>query len=245
MPYSTGAIRAGLQGFGARRVLQGRRQPLTPKAREARLAFAQTWSHLSTSDWSEWIWSDETWVTGLGTGRKYVLVFPGEDTGEFASPRMRANGWMFWGCFAGQFKGPGLVWQKAWGRINSETYQQRIMPLFNDFAARHPSYRLQQDNAPAHASKSTTAYFQANNLAGRLVVWPPHSPDLNPIEHVWGWMKRWIEGQAAVQLTGRALEEAVMAAWNAVPEDFLIRLIDSMPRRIVKCIEVSGGYTGY
>jgi len=73
--------------------------------------------------------SDETWVNGSGTGRKYVIIFPGEDPKEFAKLRMRANGWMFWSCFAGRTKGTTLVWDKSWGKINSKTYQERILPF--------------------------------------------------------------------------------------------------------------------
>ncbi len=42
---------------------------------------------------------------------------------------------------------------------------------------------FQQDNAPAHTSRITTAYLDSTNL--RLLEWPPQSPDLSPIENAW------------------------------------------------------------
>jgi hypothetical protein len=41
----------------------------------------------------------------------------------------RKEGWLFWGCFAGNIKGPSLFWEKEWGIITSESYCQHIIPL--------------------------------------------------------------------------------------------------------------------
>lgn len=244
-PYGAKSIQSAMEDNGTRRILQPIRQPLTAKARQARLQFALQWAGLLPGDWDRWIWTDETWVNGLGAGRRFITLFAGEDPQDFAHFRMRANGWMFWGCFAGKIKGPGLVWDKKWGKINSETYQARILPLLKAFWAEHQSFVIQQDNAPAHNSKSTRAWMEQNFPDAHIVDWPPHSPDLNPIEHVWVWMKRWIERQYPVRPTGNVLREAVLLAWAAVPSEYLCKLVESMPKRLAAVIAANGGYTGY
>ena len=158
---------------------------------------------------------------------------------------MRANGWMFWACFAGKVKGPSIVWQKEWGKITAEAYQARICPLIKTFWQANWQFKIQQDNAPAHSAKSTQTWFRDNLPSAHLVNWPPHSPDLNPIEHIWIWMKRWITRNYAVRPTGKRLYAAVEAVWIAVLEEYLLKLVHSMPRRLQAVIAAKGGYSGY
>ena len=173
------------------------------------------------------------------------MVFPGEDPQEFAKIRHRANGWMFWACFAGRNKGTSLIWDKSWGKINAASYQEHILPLFHQFWLQDHRRVLQQDNAPAHAARATKAFMMQLFPGAEIVTWPPHSPDLNPIEHVWSWMKRWIERTYPIRPTGVSLKQSIQAAWDAVPEDFLLKLVHSMPRRLQAVINANGGYTGY
>ncbi len=47
-----------------------------------------------------------------------------------------------------------------------------------------------QDNAPTHASAYTRIYLEKVGITGeKLMIWPPASPDLNPIENFWSMVK--------------------------------------------------------
>ena len=47
---------------------------------------------------------------------------------------------------------------------------------------------FQQDSAAIHAERRTLAFFQDSEV--QLLKHPACSPDLNPIENVWGWIAR-------------------------------------------------------
>ncbi|KAG3052082.1 hypothetical protein PC121_g17483 [Phytophthora cactorum] len=41
------------------------------------------------------------------------------------------------------------------------------------------------------------------------------------------------------------LEEAVLAAWDAIVQEYLLKLVESMPRRCLAVIKQKGGLTKY
>lgn len=86
-------------------------------------------------------------------------------------------------------------------------------------------------------------------LAGlgiETLSWPANSPDLSPIEHVWPWMKYWIEERYDIQsLTLPQLRVAVQEAWEAVPTELLRKLSLSMVDRLRACIANEGGDSGW
>ena len=101
-----------------------------------------------------------------------------------------------------------------------------------------------QDSAPAYAVRGTIQDLQERGVI--CIQWPSFSPDLNPIEMVWNWMKDWIQEHYDDNLHGYdQLREAVTAAWNAVPEDYLNELLEQMPARCQAVIDANGMHTRY
>ncbi len=73
-----------------------------------------------------------------------------------------------------------------------------------------------------------------------LLDWAPKSPDLNPIEHFWGIMKRIIWNKRFESI--EALKAEIMRIWNEeITAELCKKIIDSMPSRINSIIAAKGG----
>jgi hypothetical protein len=59
-------------------------------------------------------------------------------------------------------------------------------------------------------------------------------------------MKSWIESSGDIQtLKSPELRVRIDQAWDAVPEDLLLRLAHGMPERLLKIIESGGATINY
>ncbi len=48
-------------------------------------------------------------------------------------------------------------------------------------------WKLMQDNAPCHKAKSIKAFLSSKGID--MIEWLSYSPNMNPIENIWAWMK--------------------------------------------------------
>ena len=71
------------------------------------------------------------------------------------------------------------------------------------------------------------------------------SPDLNPIEHLWDYLKTNL-GEYPEPLKGvHELWERVEVKWDKIDKAVCKNLIENMPRRVEIVIKAKGGYTKY
>ncbi|KAI1007552.1 hypothetical protein K3495_g672 [Podosphaera aphanis] len=215
------------------------------------LEWAEAHKDWTGGDWMNILWTDGTWVTGGRHKRDWVTRKIGEEVDiNCVTEKLRKDlGWMFWGCIAGTEQGASLFWEKEWGTITSDTYSQRIVPLIHGMVSMKSQLSVMQDNAPAHASAATMNELRERSIT--TINWPPFSPDLNPIEHVWGGMKDYIQYHYPRLDGGRQrshdeLRDTVKEAWDdATKPEKLEKLIRSMHRRSEAVIRARGRPTKF
>ena len=96
------------------------------------------------------------------------------------------------------------------------------------------------NNAPTHVSNKEKSFIKKGI---ERIEWPARSPDLNPIENIWGIVNnefdkrkvnKWVE-----------IIEAIQEIWKELDQDIIRNCVDSKTRRILKWIEIKGYKIGY
>ena len=75
------------------------------------------------------------------------------------------------------------------------------------------------DNAPSHAAKATKSVLKSLGFVNEsLMIWPPNSPDLNPIENMWSIVKRHVYGNGKQYSSKNELWMSLKQAAASIPK---------------------------
>src|SRR6266576_6083970 len=102
---------------------------------------------------------------------------------------------------------------------------------------------FQQDNDPKHRSKVAEEWFRAKNV--KCLPWPPSSPDMNIIEHVWDQLDALVRACNPLPHNKEELWIALQEEWANFPMAALSKLYESMSRRVATLMKARGGHTKY
>ena len=126
----------------------------------------------------------------------------------------------------------------------TETLTRGLLPQYR------PGQIFMQDNVPIHNAKYIKNFLEKHGIW--TMEWPPYSPDLNPIEHLWWALKKLVYklypelatiGGSEEDL--KALRKALKEAWKKLPNSLIRCLIKSMPRRLEAVRKAKGWQTKY
>ena len=95
---------------------------------------------------------------------------------------------------------------------------------------------LQQDNAPPHTARITKQWLANNGIP--FLDWPPYSPDLNPIEHVWGHLKQKL--YTSMPSTPQEVMNTFLSLWNELRTQYAESSVFSIYNRMDNIIQTNG-----
>lgn len=220
---------------------------LTARHRALRLRFARDHVNWTVNDWKKVLFSDETRVSlSSPDGRERVWRRRGERFAQACfSPRVPFGGGsvMFWGGIQYDARTelvviprPALTAQ----RYVTDILEEHVVP-FAPFVGHQ--FQLMHDNARPHSAAAVRGYLREVGI--RSMEWPPKSPDLNPIEHIWDSVKKRIRARNNPPITHAALTIAAIEEWETTPQEEIQHLISGMSRRLQDVIRARGGNTRY
>jgi transposase len=222
----------------------GVRKPfVNEKNRKKRLAFVKEHWKKPNDYWKNWVMSDESRFTIWGSdGPATVWRLPHEkfDVGcMIPTTKHGGKGIMVWSCFCWKRLGPLVLVE---GNMDSAKYQtilqQHLLPFLEDLRKSGYEPVFQEDNAPCHVSQSSCAWKEKHGI--RTVAWPPYSPDINPIEHLWDELERRIRKRSGAFSNTNSLFEVAQEEWCSIEPEVWRKLILSMQRRLAAVKEAKG-----
>lgn len=216
---------------------------MTQAHKNARVTFAhlhQTWS----ADWRRVVFSDEKKFNLDGPdGLQYYWHHVSQDQLSYKKRNFGGGSVMVWGAFC--YNGT-LPLMTITARMNSSDYIKMLGDVHLKEAARSlcgNNFLFQQDNASIHRSMQTQRYLSNNTIP--VMTWPALSPDLNPIENVWGCLARAVYKNGRQFNTTTELNGAIQLEWSRMDKDYLKTLVNSMPDRIFQVINRNGNKADY
>ncbi len=232
-------------GYSSRRT---HRVPLlSAKNSKRRLQFAQAHQNWTIEDWKNIAWSDESrFLLQHSDGRVRIWRKEHESMDPSCLVSMVQAGFggvMVWGIFSWHTLGPLVPIER---RLNATAYLSIVADHVHPFmTTMYPSSDgyFQQDNAPCHKAQIISDWILEHDNEFTLLKWPPQSPDLNPIEHLWDVVEIRIMDVQPTNL--QQLCDAIMSIWTKISEECFQHLVESLPRIIKAVLKAKGGPTRY
>ena len=237
-------VRQILSGVPHLRYKRIQRTPaMQPRHEKARVDWCMEKVTWNAEMWSTVVWSDEKKFNLDGPdGLAYKWHDLRKEKQWFSKRHTGGGSVMVWAAFAGTQKSALAILEGKKDRYKYiETLEDYLLPFTDNHLPL--TWIFMQDGAPCHRALDVKTWFKENGI--RILDWPAYSPDLNPIENLWGIIVRHVYANQRQFETVETLIDAITECWDSLSSDCLKKLSSSMQNRCIKVLQNKGKKIDY
>lgn len=230
--------------------LQSFVQKVKPKLTNAHILKRRSWAERKRNEtFDDWAFSDECSIElDCTEGARRVIVerVKRHDT-QYCAGRSQNGGGklMIWSYITRFEKGPLIFIE---GGMTGELYKQilrnYVLPACEHHLATYGNVlTYMDDGASCHDANEVIDFCSQKGI--QRPFWPPNSPDMNPIEWMWGYLKIELANLKAKPRDLEELKRVVTNIWAKMDFSYIDKLFQTMPKRILTLIQKEGQNTKY
>ena len=187
-------------------------------------------------DWSNIIFMNE-WTFYLKPPRGKKWIKKGEDYFEDSSSnKQKIN---CWGAFSSNGKCIPHFFKENMTNSLYEEILEDYLPEFKRICK--GGVKILMDNHPVHKSMNSLLFYKEHKI--KVIDFPPYSPNLNPIENIWGKIKKEIMKKEYQTLS--VMTKDIWKEWDNITESQLRNYSASMNDRMKSWLQLKGSITKY
>ena len=214
--------------------------------RQNRIKWCRKYIREDARFWRHVIFSDEKrWCLDGPDAERHYWSDSRIERENFSKRRMGGRSLMVWGAISARGKSKLVMVDGTLDAVQyTEIMEDALMPMISDFYGGEDDWvYYQQDGASSHRAIFTREWLMESGITD--IEWPAHSPDLNPIENLWGILVSNVYRSNRQFETLEDLKEAIWYVWENIDLSTVRNLLKSMPARVAEVLVKRGGPTSY
>ena len=253
LKMADGTLRNGLKTLGIKSRAKSKRFLLTEKLRASRLERAKKVLGVLKKKKPVLMFTDEKYFTvdPVSNSRHDRFLSPLKvqdvpDHVKFVTQTKHPAQVMMFGLVASDGKKMPPVFLPSGLRMNAKEYISHVLEphVLPWISANYDNPRdpvFVQDGAPCHTAKITQKWLDEHLNYWPKDMWPPSSPDLNPLDFSI-WAKVQSDACKDSHPNTAALIKSVTKAWSNMSEEYIRNTCAKFRPRVEAVIECEGGY---
>ena len=227
---------------------------IEPRNYELRLTFTYWFKERGPQFCENVLFSDEKWwvlhpESNTQNSRIWATVKPSEYEESRYTGKQKVMSWC--GLLGGEVIGPfWFIDQNGrFTNVNQNVYLDMLQTKMWPNLSKRRNLRhiwFMQDGATCHTTKKVIDWLMGS-FDGRVislkspVVWPPQSPDLNPLDYFfWGYGLSFVERESPQTLD--QLMDVIERFCGVLEKEDVLRGIQSFNKRLELCQQAEGGH---